>query len=147
VEEALEGVVGGADEDKISGLATGLETEAGTAELDESWGAPAMTGAAADDALSVLSTEDEGSLFEAGNDGDASGFGCDVVRDAFVWGLHEFVKDSASGLDALIEFFDVCGGGGADGERHGERCGGAECLDEIFVHHISFSLVSLDFSV
>jgi len=113
VEEAVEGVVGGADEDEICGLATSLEAEAGTGELDEGRCAPAVASTAANDTLTILSAKDEGSFFEAGDDGDAGGFGGDVIRDAFVGGCHELMQDHVGCFDALIELCNVgCGRGG-----------------------------------
>jgi len=115
VEEALEGVAGGADEDEISRLASGLKTEAGTAKLDEGGSAPAMTGAAGNDALTVLSADKEGALLEARNDGDAGGFGSDVIGDAFVGRIHELMKYLVGGFDAVIELLHVGGGGCSNG--------------------------------
>ncbi len=110
VEEALKGVVGGADENEVSGLSTDLKAEAGSGELDEGRCAPAVAGAAGDHALAVLSAYDECTFFEAGDDGDACGFGGDIVGDTFVGCGHEFVEDGVSGIDTLIKLCRVRGG-------------------------------------
>jgi hypothetical protein len=87
------------------------------------------------------------SFFEAGYDGDAGGFGGDVVGDAFVGRVHELVKDEVRGFNALIELLYVGRGGGGDGERHGEGCSGAECLKEPLVHSSISPFGSHDFNV
>ena len=74
------------DENEIGGLAAGLEAEAGPGHLDEGGSAPAMAGAAGDDSLTILAADDECTFLKAGNDGDAGGFGGDVVGDALVRG-------------------------------------------------------------
>jgi len=140
LKEALEGIVGGGEEDEVSGLTTSLEAEAGSGELDEGGCAPAVAGAAGDDALTVLSADDEGSFFEAGNDSDTGGFGGDVFRDSFVRSCHEFVEDEVGRFNALVEFCGV-GGGGCDGQRQGQGRSGAECLNKLFRHRY-FSLWS-----
>ena len=131
MKEALEGVAGGADEDEVCCLAAGLEAEAGASELDEGGCAPSVAGTAGDDALTVLCADDEGSLFEAGNNSDAGGFGSDVVGDAFIGRIHEFMKYLMGGFDAVVEFLDVGGGRRGDGDRHGQGRSRAECLNEL----------------
>ena len=71
-------------EDEVGGFAACLEAKAGTGELDEGGPAPAMAGAAGDDALAILAANDEGPLLEAGNDGDTGGMLGDLVGDALV---------------------------------------------------------------
>ncbi len=108
MQKALEAIVRHGDEDEIGGLAAGLEAEAGTGHLDEGRCAPAMAGATGNDSLTVLGADDEGAFLKAGDDGDAGGFGGDVLRYAFVGCTHEFVQDGVCGLDALVEFCDSC---------------------------------------
>jgi len=89
-----------------------------------------VAGAAGDDALTVLSADDEGSFFEGGHDGDASGLGGDAVGDALVGRAHELVKDFMGSFDALIEFLHVCCGC-SNSHGHGQGRSGAECLNKL----------------
>ena len=121
MQETLCAVVGDGYEDEVGGLAADLEAEAGTGELDEGRSAPAMAGAAGDDALAVLTADDEGSFLEAGNDGDAGSVRGYAIGKAVVGGVHEFVKNFMGCIDASIEFgFVSCVGVGADegGEQY-----------------------------
>ena len=145
MEKALEGVVSSTNEDEISGLSPCLKAEASAGQLDEGGRAPAVAGAAADYPLTVLAADDECSLFEAGNHGDAGGLGRDVSWQALVRGVHEFVQDGVRCFDAVVELLHVGRGRCGNRERHGERRSSAECLNEPFVHHISISLISPDF--
>ena len=99
----------GRDEDEVGGLAAGLEAETRSGQLNEGGRAPTMAGATGHDALTILSADNEGSFFEARYDGNACRLGGDALRDSFVGGTHEFVKDLMGGLDALVEFRDVGG--------------------------------------
>lgn len=81
-----------------------------------------MAGAAGDDTLTVLSTDEEGTLLEAGNDGDA---GCVLryaVWNALIGGGHDLVENFVGGLDTLIELGGVFGtrGHGRDDGAKGE---------------------------
>src|ERR1700733_2193300 len=118
------------EQDEIGGLTAGLEAEAGSGELDEGRCAPSMAGAAGDDALAVLSADDEGSLFEAGDDGDAGGAGGDVFWDALVRGVHDFVENELGCLNPFVEFLGI---GGGCGDRQG--CSDAKCVNK-FLHHL-----------
>jgi hypothetical protein len=99
----------GGDEDQVGGLASNLEAEARSGQLNEGGRAPAMASATGDDALSILCADDKGSLFVAGDDGNAGRVGGDSIGDSMVGGIHEFVKDHLGGLHALVEFLDVGG--------------------------------------
>ena len=134
LEETLEGVVGGGEEDEVGGLSASLEAKAGSGELDEGRRAPAMAGAAGDDSLTILCADDEGSFFEGGNDGDAGGTGGDVVGDALVGCCHEFVENEIGRFNAFIELLHV--GGGRCGE--GDSCGDA-CYLNYFFYHRNYS--------
>jgi hypothetical protein len=124
VEEVLEAIMIHRDQDEVCRLTADLEAEAGPGQLDEGGCAPAVAGAAGDDALAVLSAEHEGSLFVAGDDGDAGGSASDVVRNATIRSVHEFVENQVRGFDAVIEFLHVSGGCG-----HSQGCSDAKCLN------------------
>jgi len=115
MQETLGTLVGNRYEDKIGSLAANLEAEAGTGQLNEGRSAPATAGAAADDALAVFGTDDEGSFLEAGDNRDAGSMRGDAVGKAVIGGIHEFVQNCMGCLDASIEFGLVSGVGvGAD---------------------------------
>ena len=82
-----------------------------------------MAGAAADDALAVFGADDEGSFLEAGNNRDASSMHGYAIGKAVIGGVHEFMKNRMSCVDACIEFGLIrCVGVGADeGGKHYER--------------------------
>jgi hypothetical protein len=99
-----------------------------------------VAGATGDDALAVLSADDEGSLLEAGDDGNAGGPAGNVVRNATIWSVHEFVENQVGGFDAVIEFLYVGGGCG-----HGQGCSDAKCLNKLS-NHLKVSLLEQTFA-
>ena len=110
-------------ENEVGRLTASLEAEAGTCELDEGRSAPAMAGAAGDDALAVFGADDEGTLLEAGNHYDAGSMRGYAIGKAVIGGVHEFMKNLMGCVDARIEFGLVsCVGVGADeGGKQYER--------------------------
>lgn len=111
LQKALEALVVGGDEDEIRGLTAGLEAEACAGHLDEDGGAPAMAGAAGQQTLTVLRSDEEGSLFEAGNDRYAGRLGGDLDGNALIRCGHQFVQDGVGSRDALTDFGGVGSGG------------------------------------
>jgi hypothetical protein len=104
MQEALCAIVGNGYENEVRGLAAGLEAEAGAGELDEGRSTPAMAGAAGDDALTILSAYEEGTLFEAGDNGDASCVHGNAIGNAAIGGGHQLVKNGVGRFDAVIQF-------------------------------------------
>jgi hypothetical protein len=104
MKETLCTVVSDSNENEVSGLAADLEAEACTGELDEGRSAPAVAGAAGDDALTIFAAYDEGTLLEARDDGDAGCVHCDVIGDATIGGSHQFMENFVGCFDAVIEF-------------------------------------------
>jgi len=107
-------------EDEVGSLAASLEAEAGARQLDEGGSAPAVAGAATDDALAVLSANDEGTLFEAGNNDDAGSMRGYAVGKAVIGGVHEFVKNCMGCVNARIEF-GLVGGVGVGADEGGKQ--------------------------
>jgi hypothetical protein len=109
MQKALETVVADGYKNEICRLSTCLKAKAGASKLDEGWCAPAMAGAATDNALTILGTDDEGTFLEAGNDCDAGSLGGDAIWNAFIGGGHKFVKNCVGGVDALVELCFIGG--------------------------------------
>jgi hypothetical protein len=117
MQKALCAIRGDRYENKRCGLATSLEAEACAGKLDEGRSAPAVTGAACDNALAVLTAYEESGLFEAGDDGDAGRVHGNAVGDAAIGGCHQLMENFVRGFDALIELGFIGGVGG-----NGRRC-------------------------
>src|ERR1700759_1606767 len=126
-----------ANEDEVCRLTTSLEAETCAGELDEGGSAPAVAGSAGYYALAILAADDEGSLFEARDDGDAGSFGGNVVGNALVGSGHEFVQDCVSGFDTLIKLCHVGGCRCGDGDGHSQRRSGANGSDKLANHQCS----------
>ena len=123
MQETLCAFVCHCNEDEVGSLATDLEAKAGTGELDEGRSAPAMAGAAGDDALAVFAADDECSFLEAWNNGYAGSMRGYAIGKAVVGGVHEFMKNLMGCIDAGIEFGFVSrvGVGADEGGKHYER--------------------------
>jgi len=115
MQETLCTCVGDRYKDQVGGLAASLETEAGARQLDEGRSAPAMAGAAGDDALTIFRADNKSTLLEAGNNGDAGSMRGHAIGKAVIGSVHEFVQNCMGCVDARIEFGLVSGVGvGAD---------------------------------
>ena len=66
-----------------------------------------MAGAAGYEALTVFTADEEGTLFEAGDDGNAGGVHGDAIWNAAIGGCHEFVEHCVGRFDTIIEFGGV----------------------------------------
>ena len=116
----LHGFVIDADEDQVSRLPACLKAEAGASDLHEDRRAPAVSGAACGEALSILATDHERTFLIAGHDSNALGFGGDPLWHALVRCGHQLVDDGGGGIDAIVEFLDIGRGGGHAGEHSGD---------------------------
>jgi hypothetical protein len=115
--------VGDGYEDEVSTFDADLEAEAGAGELNEGRSAPAMAGAAGDDALTVFAADDEGRFLEAGNNRNAGSVHGYAIGKAMIRGIHKFVKNCMGCIDARIEFGLVSrvGVGADEGGKQYER--------------------------
>ena len=57
--------------------------------------------------MTILSADNQGSLFETRNNGDTGGFCRNVVWNTLVWRIHQFVKDLMGGFNPVIKLLDV----------------------------------------
>src|SRR5580704_11057373 len=92
---------------KIGRLAADLQAETRTSHLNEDRRAPTVARSAAENSLTVLCANHKSSLFKAGNYGNARGFTGDALRNAFVWCTHQFVKNSMTRFNAIIQFLQI----------------------------------------
>jgi hypothetical protein len=108
-------------EDEIRTFRADLETKAGASELNECGSAPAMAGAAGDDALAVFTADNKGSLLEAGDNGYAGCVHGNAIWNAAIGRGHQLMKNGMGFIDAFVELGMVlCECGGADARREDE---------------------------
>ncbi len=62
-----------------------------------------MTGTAGGDALTILGTDEKRTFLESGDDGNTGGFCGDVERNSSVGRGHQFVQNSVSRGNAVVE--------------------------------------------
>lgn len=128
------------NEDEVGGLTASLKAEACAGDLDESRCAPAVVGVAGDYSLAILRADEEGTLLEAGDNGDAASLLGDIQGNAFVGGSHDLAKDGASFLDTTVKLGFI-GSMGREGD--GDKSGGTGYLQELFHRGRSLSCANL----
>lgn len=89
------------DEYEICFSGADLETEAAAFYDDSLGGAPATSGSACQNAFTVLGSDDKACAFQAWNDADTLSLFEDVLGDAFIGSIHNFVENGGRFVNAL----------------------------------------------
>ena len=105
LEQILHAAVIDGNEDQIGGLTAELEAERTAFHADKHRRAPAMSGAAGDDALAVLCADKKGALLHAWNHRNTGGRTENVGGDGRVVGGHDLIEDGSGRVDAALQVF------------------------------------------
>src|SRR5207249_2233998 len=92
-EQAIDCIFVHKEQHKVGGLCTDLQTETTAAQLEISWRAPSIRGAATDDSSAAASTDDKPGLDDIRKDSYTFGAIKHTARDFLVGRVHHFVED------------------------------------------------------
>src|ERR1700691_973315 len=99
------------EHDDVGRLGADLQAETATADGEEGGRAPSLGSAATGDTSAVAGTEDESSVEQRGDDGDALGRSEHFLRNALIGSGLNFVEHGAGCVDASGSLGDVGGFG------------------------------------